>query len=218
MVAGISFNRERLAAAAEDEMLAATDLADALVQEGVPFREAHGLVGGLVKAAVDSGRPLSELADSELNGVPENARQAVRRALESGQTIESKVSLGGTASGPLCRATRAGARGAHRAARVNRDFFDRSVHEVARELIGCELAVGETAGVIVETEAYDATDPACHAYIGRTARNEVLFGPPGHAYVYLSYGIHSLLNVVAEPEGSAAAVLIRALEPTEASS
>jgi len=101
MVATISFNRERLAAAAEDEMLAATDLADALVKEGVPFREAHGLVGGLVKAAVDSGRPLSELADSELNGVPENARQAVRRALESGQTIESKVSLGGTASGPL---------------------------------------------------------------------------------------------------------------------
>jgi DNA-3-methyladenine glycosylase len=98
---------------------------------------------------------------------------------------------------------------------VNRGFFDRSVHEVARDLIGCRLAVGGTAGIIVETEAYDATDPACHAYIGRTVRNEVLFGPPGHAYVYLSYGIHSLLNAVAEPEGSAAAVLIRALEPTD---
>jgi len=98
MVGGIEFNRERLAAAAEDEMLAATDLADALVQEGVPFREAHGLVGGLVRAAVDSGRSLSELDDSELDGVPENARRAVRRALEAGGTIESKVSAGGTSS------------------------------------------------------------------------------------------------------------------------
>jgi DNA-3-methyladenine glycosylase len=97
---------------------------------------------------------------------------------------------------------------------VNREFFHRSVHEVAHELIGWELAVGETAGVIVETEAYEEADPACHAYIGRTARNEVLFGPPGHAYVYLSYGIHSLVNFVTEPAGSASAVLIRALEPT----
>jgi len=98
MLGGITFNRERLAAAAGDEMLAATDLADALVQEGVPFREAHGLVGGLVRAAVESGRPLSELTDTELDGVGENARRAVRRALESGRTIESKVSPGGTSS------------------------------------------------------------------------------------------------------------------------
>lgn len=97
---------------------------------------------------------------------------------------------------------------------MNRAFFDRSVHEVARDLIGWELAVGQTVGVIVETEAYEAADPACHAYIGRTARNEVLFGSPGRAYVYLSYGIHSLLNFVTEPKGTASAVLIRALEPT----
>ena len=103
MLAGISFNRERLAAAAEDEMLAATDLADALVQEGVPFREAHGLVGGLVRASIESGRPLSELTDTELDGIPDDAKQAVHRALEKGQTIESKVSLGGTASGPLAK-------------------------------------------------------------------------------------------------------------------
>lgn len=98
---------------------------------------------------------------------------------------------------------------------MNREFFDRSVHEVARDLIGSRLAVGETAGIIVETEAYEASDPACHAYIGRTTRNQVLFGPPGYAYVYLSYGIHSLLNFVTEPEGTASAVLIRALEPTD---
>lgn len=94
-------------------------------------------------------------------------------------------------------------------------FFGRSVHEVARDLIGCTVAHGPTAGVIVETESYHVDDPACHAYGGPTPRSSVLFGPPAHAYVYLSYGIHSLLNFVSEPEGEAAAVLIRALEPTE---
>ena len=94
-------------------------------------------------------------------------------------------------------------------------FFQRSVHDVARDLIGCTVAHGPTAGIIVETESYHADDPACHAYGGPTPRSSVLFGPPAHAYVYLSYGIHSLLNFVAEPDGDAAAVLIRALEPTE---
>jgi DNA-3-methyladenine glycosylase len=93
------------------------------------------------------------------------------------------------------------------------DFFERSVHKVAPELIGCTLLVDGVGGVIVETESYDRADPACHAYVGLTARTEVLFGPPGRAYVYLSYGIHELLNFVCEPRGSAAAVLIRALEP-----
>jgi DNA-3-methyladenine glycosylase len=94
------------------------------------------------------------------------------------------------------------------------DFYDRSVHDVARDLIGCTLLYEGRGGVVVETESYDAEDPACHAYVGLTERTRVLFGPPGRAYVYLSYGIHSLLNAVAEPEGDAAAVLIRALEPT----
>jgi argininosuccinate lyase len=97
MLAGISFNRDRLGAAAADEMLAATDLADALVNQGVPFREAHGLVGGLVKSAVDSGKPLSELTDAELDGIPEEAREAVRSALQEGGALESKISEGGTA-------------------------------------------------------------------------------------------------------------------------
>jgi DNA-3-methyladenine glycosylase len=94
------------------------------------------------------------------------------------------------------------------------DFFARSVHTVARELVGCRLFHAGCGGTIVETESYERDDPACHAYVGLTRRTEVLFGPPGRAYVYLSYGIHSLLNAVAEPEGEAAAVLIRALEPT----
>jgi len=99
--------------------------------------------------------------------------------------------------------------------RLPGEFFNRSVHDVARDLIGCTVAQGETAGVIVETESYHADDPACHAFGGPTPRSSVLFGPPAHAYVYLSYGIHSLLNFVAEPDGEAAAVLIRALEPVE---
>jgi len=94
-------------------------------------------------------------------------------------------------------------------------FFARSVHDVARDLIGCRLLHEGRGGIVVETESYCAEDPACHAYVGRTERTEVLFGPPGRAYVYLSYGIHSLLNAVAEPDGEAAAVLIRALRPTD---
>jgi DNA-3-methyladenine glycosylase len=92
-------------------------------------------------------------------------------------------------------------------------FFARSVHEIARHLIGCGLRFGGVGGVIVETESYERDDPACHAHVGLTRRTEPLFGPPARAYVYLSYGIHSCLNFVCEPEGSAAAVLIRALEP-----
>ena len=98
--------------------------------------------------------------------------------------------------------------------RLGLEFFNRSVHDVARDLVGCRLLYGGRGGVIVETESYERDDPACHAYVGLTERTEVLFGPPARAYVYLSYGIHSLLNFVAEPEGEAAAVLIRALEPT----
>jgi DNA-3-methyladenine glycosylase len=98
--------------------------------------------------------------------------------------------------------------------RLERSFFDRSVHDVARDLVGCRLFFDGVGGTIVETESYERDDPACHAYVGLTDRTEVLFGPPGLAYVYLSYGIHSLLNFVCEPEGDAAAVLIRALEPT----
>ncbi len=96
---------------------------------------------------------------------------------------------------------------------MDADFYDRPVLEVARDLIGCVVSHGDTSGVIVETEAYHDSEPASHAFVGLTPRTRTLFGPPGRAYVYRSYGIHACLNAVCEPAGVGAAVLIRALEP-----
>jgi DNA-3-methyladenine glycosylase len=93
------------------------------------------------------------------------------------------------------------------------DFYDRPVLEVARDLIGCVVEHEGLVGAIVETEAYHESEPACHAFAGVTGRTRTLFGEPGLAYVYRSYGIHALLNAVCEPRGVGAAVLIRALEP-----
>ncbi len=100
------------------------------------------------------------------------------------------------------------------AAMLTRDFFARSVHAVAHDLIGATLKFNGVGGEIVEVEAYHHTDPAAHSFGGRTARNAVMFGPPGYAYVYRSYGVHWCLNFVCEEEGSASAVLVRALAPT----
>jgi DNA-3-methyladenine glycosylase len=97
---------------------------------------------------------------------------------------------------------------------LKRAFFARSVHEVAPDLIGATLLVSGVGGVIVEVEAYHHTDPAAHSFGGPTPRTSVMFGPPGFAYVYRSYGIHWCVNFVCEEAGSASAVLVRALQPT----
>lgn len=96
---------------------------------------------------------------------------------------------------------------------LGEEFYARPPRQVARDLIGCGLFHDGVGGTIVETEAYERDDPACHAFIGRTGRTDVLFGPPGRAYVYLCYGIHRMFNVVTDADGVAAAVLVRALEP-----
>lgn len=99
--------------------------------------------------------------------------------------------------------------------RLRSSFFARSVHDVAPDLIGATLLVNDVGGIIVEVEAYHHTDPAAHSYNGKTERNAAMFGPPGYAYVYRSYGLHWCLNFVCEKEGSASAVLIRALQPIQ---
>ena len=198
-------------------MVAATDVADLLVRKGMPFREAHGVVGGLVRTALERGKALSELDREQLAAHSELLDDEYYEVLREGAGSTRSSRPAGPSAARLAEQLERRARGARGRARragltrLGADFFDRSVHDVARELIGCELLVDGVGGVIVETESYERDDPACHAYVGLTPRTATLFGPPGRAYVYLSYGIHSLLNAVCEPEGSAAAVLIRAL-------
>jgi DNA-3-methyladenine glycosylase len=123
-----------------------------------------------------------------------------------------QIDDGGVESSRLSGVSRARER--HRPKRLSKSFFDRDVHEVARELIGATFLFNGAGGVIVEVEAYHHSEPAAHSYGGKTERNAIMFGPPGYAYVYRSYGIHWCVNFVCERSGSASAVLIRALRPT----
>ena len=224
MLGSITFDRERMAAAAADEFPAATDIADLLVRRGLPFRQAHGIVASLVRQAVGTGRTLSELSADEVRAALATARRGVLRGARRRRVARIQGLPRRDQRRPGPRAAGARPRGAGVSAgpgvqqppdmaRLLRSFYDRPVLEVARDLIGCELQHGGCAGVIVETEAYHHTEPACHAYVGLTARTSTLFGPPGIAYVYRSYGIHALLNAVCEAEDVGAAVLIRAVEP-----
>ena len=207
MLGSISFRRERLAGAASDEFLAATDIADLLVRRGMPFREAHGVVAGLVRTALREGTVAVGLTREELAAHSELLDDEFYAVLSDGAWLESKVSEGGTslprvreqlerartALGVNARLLRPpGARGRARAGRVRGDA---------------------SSGVIVETEAYHDSEPACHAFVGLTPRTRTLFGPPGVAYVPLLRDPRAAERGSGAPEGVGAAVLIRALEP-----
>ena len=284
----VTFDEARMAAAC-DPFLAATDVADYLVEKGLPFREAHHLTGGLVRRCLESGEDLaasrsrtcarsrrrSTRATTPCTNPPRSWRASARaagprpRACASSSSVRAPLSrrtpaaddrpgcavrqpgtgspsgastrectsrarafvrktcsrthpestlrrrrrARPTAAAPSRRRSRSGTLAPGAAPALPQSFFARSALEVARDLIGCTLLFDGAGGRIVETEAYRQDDPCCHGYRGRTERNAVLFGPPGHLYVYFTYGMHFCANVASEEEGVAAGVLLRALEP-----
>ena len=215
LVATLEFDTARMAELAPQGFSLATDVAEWLVREGVPFRVAHEVAGACVRRCEELGCELDELTDDQLAEIsphltPGGARRADRRGL--GRLPRRPRRHG---AGPRRRAARRAGRG-RRPGRVTgspdlRELLAGPVLEVAPRLLGAELRASASVALrLTEVEAYDgANDAGSHAYRGRTPRNAVMFGPPGHLYCYFTYGMHVCCNVVTGAEGAASAVLLR---------
>ena len=212
MIATATWVPERMQAAADAEATSATDLAEWLVQRGMPFRDAHAIVGTLVRRALAGEGSLRSLvaADPHARSRRRRAGRARRLGATSHHARRRRPRPGRRADGAVRRASRSAAR-RRRVKRLPQRFFERHSTEVAPDLLNKLFIVGDVAGRIVEVEAYSSDDPAATRFAGRTKRNEVMFGPAGHLYVYFIYGMHYCVNIVTGPEGDGQAVLLRAV-------
>ena len=215
MLRGITYHRGRMAEAAADELLGPPGPARRAVPRGAWDRGGAGAArararGHAVRADRRGARRARAAARRRAGGGPGRGRLARVEGFRGRHGARA----GARAARPRSRRARRGGLAVSLPDPREGAFYARSVHDVARDLVGCVIRHGRTAGRVVEVESYHQEEPACHAFAGLTERTRVLFGPPGRAYVYRSYGVHALLNAVSESEGVGAAALIRALEPS----